>query len=224
MVRRPGPSAWVTLLAAGLLLVACSRQEAAWREASRSDSSAGYHAYLEDHPAGAHAAEARQRLAELREQQEWRRALRLDTPESYQRYLAAHADGRYGDAARARLAEFQRARTAGSPAALPGPAAGPAPQAVAPATGTLEAEAAGSSHRVQLGAFGDGEQAARDAWRALQAAHPELLGQLAARVDVVTRDGRRLWRLQAGPVSEPRARGICAELALRGVNCFVAGN
>ncbi len=83
------------------------------------------------------------------------------------------------------------------------------------------AEAAGAGYRVQFGAFGEGEQAARDAWQALRGQHPDLLGPLAPRVDVVSREGRSLWRLQAGPVSEPRAREICAALAARGVDCIV---
>lgn len=229
MIRRPGSSACAMLLAAGLLLVGCSRQETAWRDASQADSETAYAAYLDAHPAGAHASEARQRLAELREQQEWQRALRLDTPESYQRYLAAHPHGRFGDAARARLAEFLGDRTtdgvvAPATAALPERAVEPESAAAAPATGTLLAEAAGTGWRVQLGAFGEGEQAARDAWRDLRAGHPELLGQLVPRVDVVSRDGRSLWRLQAGPVSEPRAREICAGLATRGARCIVVSD
>ncbi len=125
MVRRLGPAGWLLLLlAAGLLIGACSRQEAAWRDARQADTDAAYSAYLEDHPAGVHAAEARQRVGELREQQAWQRALRFDTPESYQRYLAAHPDGRYGDAARGRLAEFLRARAAVEPAAQDAAGAG----------------------------------------------------------------------------------------------------
>lgn len=220
MVRRPGPAGWLLLpVAAGLLFGACSRQEAAWRDARQADTDAAYSAYLADHPAGMHAGEARQRVGELREQQAWQRALRFDTPESYQQYLAAHPDGRYGDAARERLAGFLRARAATGP--VPPAAAGPAVEPAPPVAGTLIAEAASAGYRVQFGAFGEGEQAARDAWQGLRGRHPNLLGPLVPRVDVVTREGRSLWRLQAGPVSEPRAREICAALAARGADCIV---
>lgn len=206
MARGLRTAGWMLVLAGGLLLTACSRQETAWRDAGQADTDAAYSAYLEDYPAGAHAAEARQRVGELREQQEWQRALRFDAPESYQHYLAAYPTGRFGATARERLAGFLRAR---------------APQDDTRPAGALIAEAQRAGYRVQLGAFADGEQAARDAWRALRAHHPELLGRLAPRVDVVMRDGGSLWRLQAGPLSEPRARELCAALAARGADCLV---
>lgn len=227
MVRRLRPVGWMLVLTAGLLLGACSRQETAWHDASRDDTVAAYGAYLEDYPAGTHAAQARQRLDELREQQDWQRALKFDAPESYQRYLATHPGGRYGAAARERLADFLRARTAiaveppGVTAAVPQPALEREPRPDMPAAGTLIAAADSAGYRVQLGAFGGGEQAARRAWQSLHSRHADLLGDLASRVDVVIRDGRNLWRLQAGPLSEPRARKICAELAARGADCIV---
>lgn len=215
---------WALALAGGLLLAACSRQETAWTEASKANTDAAYGAYLEDYPAGAHVAEARQRLGDLREEQEWQRALRFDAPESYQRYLAAYPGGRYGPTARARLADFLRARAApaapAGPVAAPEPGATPEPPGGSHDAGTLIAEAQGAGYRVQLGAFAGGEQAARNAWQALRDRHPDLLGQLAPRVDVVTRGGRSLWRLQAGPVSEPRARELCAKLAALGTDCL----
>lgn len=221
MVRTRGAAGGVLLLAACLLLVACSRQEVAWRDASQADTAAAYGAYLEAYPAGTHAAQARQRVGELREQQAWQQALRFDAPESYQRYLALHPEGRYAAQARERLAAFLRTR----PAPVSTPAGGPAPPpsapAAAPVAGTLIAAAQGAGYRIQLGAFGGGEQAARQAWQALRDRHPQWLGELAPRVDVVVRDGRSLWRLQAGPVSEPRARELCAALVARGADCIV---
>jgi len=227
MVRGLRPVGWMVVLTTGLLLGACSRQETAWHDANRDDTVAAYGAYLEDYPAGAHAVQAHQRLDELREQQDWQRALRLDAPESYQRYLAAHPDGRYGAAARERLADFLRARTAiaveppAMTATVPQPAGEREPEFDSPVAGTLIAAAESAGYRIQLGAFGSGEQAARGAWQSLRTRHADLLGGLTSRVDVVTRKGRSLWRLQAGPVSESRAREICHALAARGVECIV---
>lgn len=217
MTRGVTAAASILLLAGSLLLAACSRQEAAWREASRADTDAAYSAYLEGFPAGTHATEAQQRVAALRELQEWQRALRFDTPEAYQRYLADHPAGAHSTEAHTRLADFLLARE--QAASGSGPAPSPPPDA--PVAGTLIAAAQDANYRVQLGAFGNGEQAAREAWRALRDSHPGLLDELAPRVDVVTRQGRQLWRLQAGPVSESRARTLCAELATRGVECVV---
>jgi hypothetical protein len=210
---------WRWLLACLLLpLLAapgCSRQESAWRSSRTQDSVAAYEAYLHDYPAGGHADEARARLGELREQQEWERALRFNTPESFQRYLSGYPEGRYAAVARDRLSEFLLAR---APDDAPLPAAvGPEPSP----GGALPAEAAGTGdYRVQLGAFRGGEEIARRAWAQLGQEHGDLLGSLLPRIDVIVRDDREFWRLQAGPLSEARARDVCAALNSRGVACL----
>lgn len=209
-------------LAVALVLfsAACSRQETAWGRSHRTDSIAAYEAYLRDYPAGAHAAEARSRLAALREQEEWERAQRINTPEAFQRYLTGYPAGRYAEAARQKLSAFLAAGTPEAPAEPPPPAAsGSKPE------GTLLAAARESGeYRVQLGAFGRGEDAARRAWRELSHRHPDLLGTLTPRVDTVERGGRRLWRLQAGPLGKDRAQSLCARLKAGGTPCLVVGD
>lgn len=234
----------LAVVIAAVVLGGCSRQESAWRQAERQHSVAAYEAYLRDYPAGAHAPEARTRLADLREQQEWDRALRFNTPEAFQRYLSRYPSGRYAQAARDRLSDFLLARVPAADEPMPG--AGPSPQptpqptpqpratpapdsageAPAPAatSGRLIAEAtAPGSFRVQLGAFAAGEPAARRAWRNLSTRHPDLLDGLTPRVDVIRKGGRSLWRLQAGPLTEAQARELCAALRARGASCLVAG-
>jgi hypothetical protein len=189
----------------------CSRQESAWRSAQSQDTVVAYEAYLHDYPAGPHVDEARSRLAALREQQEWDRALRFDTPEAFQRYLSGYPDGRFAAAARERLADFLLARTpAGDAEPPPG------------ARGTLLEAAGATGVRIQLGAFTSGEAAARQAWAQLLERHRDLLGSLSPRVDVVQRNGASLWRLQAGPLSEARAREACDALETRGAACMIA--
>jgi hypothetical protein len=212
----------ILAIVAGLLAsVGCSRQESAWRDAERQHSVAAYEAYLRDYPAGVHAPEARAMLEDLREQQEWDRALRFNTPEAFQRYLSRYPSGRYAQVARERLSDFLLA---------PGPAEGepPAPDvespAPAPSSGKLIAAASGGGEfRVQLGAFAAGEDAARRAWEQLSRRHADLLEGLAPRVDVISKDGRSLWRLQAGPLGEARAREVCSILRSRGAACLVTG-
>jgi hypothetical protein len=195
----------------------CSRQESAWRSSRAQDSVAAYEAYLRDYPAGGHASEAQARLGELREQQEWERALRFNTPEAFQRYLSGYPEGRYAAAARDKLSDFLLAR---APDEAPVPASAAAPEP--PPGGTLIAAAAATGdYRVQLGAFRGGEAAARHAWAQLGQKHGELLGSLTPRIDVVVRDGHDLWRLQAGPLSEARARDVCAALKSRGEACLL---
>lgn len=211
------------VLAAALAIGGCSRQESAWRGAERQDSVAAYEAYLRDYPAGAHAPEARSRLADLREQQEWDRALRFNTPEAFQRYLSGYPSGRYSQPARERLSDFLLARAPDGDAEPTVPAA--EPQVRPPVAGKLVAAASrGGEFRVQLGAFGAGEEAARRAWKDLSRRHPDLLAGLTPGVDVLSKGGRNLWRLRAGPLSEARAREICAQLASRGSPCLVVGD
>ena len=194
----------------------CSRQEAAWRESRAADSVAAYEAYLQDFPAGTHAGEAQERLAGLREQREWDRALRLDTPEAFQRYLSGHPGGRHAATARERLTGYLQAQP--PDAALPPAVAMRQPGAA----GTPIAAAAGDDEcRLQLGAFAGGEDAARLAWSRLRERHGDLLAGLTPRVDIVERDGRSVWRLQAGGLSEARALQVCASLASSGEACMV---
>jgi len=203
-----------------LVLAGCSRQESAWREAERQDSVAAYEAYLRDYPAGAHAPAARTRLADLREQQEWDRALRFNTPEAFQRYLSRYPSGRYAQAARERLSDFVLGRSPreGGPA----PPAGDEAPAPPPTSGKLIAAAsAAGDFRVQLGAFSAGEEAARRAWQELSSRHGDLLGNLVPRIDIIRKGGRSLWRLQAGPMTEARAREVCATLKSRGAACLL---
>ena len=212
----------ILAVVAGLLASGgCSRQESAWRDAERQHSVAAYEAYLRDYPAGVHAPQARAMLEDLREQQEWDRALRFNTPEAFQRYLSRYPSGRYAEAARGRLSDFLLARepTDGEPTAP-----GVVPPAPAPTSGKLIAAASGGGEfRVQLGAFAAGEGAAQRAWEQLSRRHADLLEGLVPRIDVIRKDGRSLWRLQAGPLDGARAREVCSVLRSRGAACLVAG-
>ena len=215
-------TALLLAIAIGLLVLAgCSRQESAWRQAERQDSVAAYEAYLRDYPAGAHAPEARTTLSDLREQQEWDRALRFNTPEAFQRYLSRYPSGRYADAARERLSDFVLGRSPDAKEPVPTPEA-EAPAPPPPTSGKLIAAASsGGEFRVQLGAFSAGEDAARRAWQDLSRRHGDLLGGLVPRIDVIRKDGRRLWRLQAGPLTEARAREVCSSLEAHGAACLL---
>ena len=216
-MRLVGSVALLSVLA--LLAAGCSRQESAWRRSQSQDSVAAYEAYLRDFPAGAHAGEAQARLAALREAQEWERAQRFNTPEAYQRYLSGYPAGRFAQAARERLSDFLLARA-------PDDAGPAAPTTALPPGGGNLLAAAGQAptHRVQLGAFGAGEAAARRAWVGLLGRHGDLLGGTSPRVDVIERNGRSLWRLQAGPLSEARAREVCEALKARGEACLLVSD
>ncbi len=188
------------VLCAALLAAGCSRQETAYQEARAADTVAAYRAYLRDFPAGTHAAEARARLQWWLEEDDWQRAARLGTPEAFQRYLGAHPDGRHATEARQRLAALV--------------ASGEPPPREAPAL------ASGPSTWIQLGAFA-GEPAASQAWSVLLASHPDLLGDLAPRIEQVSPEADQLWRLLAGPIARQDASERCARLEADGSTCFV---
>ena len=180
---------WLVVAAAAAIVAAgCSRQEAGWRDAAREDSVAAYQAYLARFPAGAHAAMARQRIAELRDDRDWALAARLRTPEAWQRYLSGWPEGRHAAEARERLAAY-------------------IPQPSAP-----------GAWAVQLGAWSE-ERAARAASERLRRVHATELGNRTL-VLLAPRDAEEgVWRVRTGPLDEAAARGLCARLRERDVDC-----
>jgi hypothetical protein len=182
---------WIVLWAAcALAIVACSRQEAGWRDARRADSVTAYQVYLEHFPAGAHSGEARARIRELQEEREWARASQLMTPEGWQHYLGAFPDGRYAAVARKQLSAFVLGRVP------PGE----------------------SRFVIQLGAYSSEAAAGSDLAR-LSRDHGDLLGPLKPQIQAPTAGAPLLWRLRTAPLPETAARSICADLQSRSVVC-----
>lgn len=180
------------LVVACLAAAACSRQDAAWRQAESRHTESAYQSYLETYPDGLHAHEARRRLSALQDDREWARAERLGTPESYQRYLARYPEGGRAQVARDRLAVFLE----------PPPAAAP-------------------DHWLQLGAFVGGEAAAQAAWQRLIAEHEEALRGLGQRIIRAPLGSGDLWRLFAGPVAAEEGETRCAQIRLAGASCLL---
>ncbi len=180
-------------LMCGCLLAACSRQETGWREARGENSVLAYEHYLEQFPAGAHAAEARARIGELREESEWVRANQLGTPEAFQRYLGAYPDGRHAAAARDRLSDFVLARAPPS-------------------------EPAARTFTAQFGAFSK-EAAARSLLARLARDHADLLQGMELRIQPPAAGTRDPWRLRTRPLDEAAVRGLCARFEARDIDC-----
>jgi len=181
---------WIVVVLAACILAACSRQEAGWREAARSDTVAAYEEYLARYPAGAHGTEARARILALREEQDWARAGRLRTPEAWQRYLADWPEGRHAAEAHRELARF-----------------------VPPAA------AVAGDWSVQLGAFSS-ESAAHKALEKQALALAGDLAGLPLVVLAPRSDPADVWRLRTGPLPEAGARELCARFRQRGVDCL----
>ncbi|MGH8130594.1 MAG: SPOR domain-containing protein [Steroidobacteraceae bacterium] len=189
-------SKWVVLwIVAACATAACSRQEAGWQDALRENSIAAYQQYLENFPAGAHAADARAKVLELREHEAWMRANRLQTPEAWQRYLGDWPDGRHAALARRQLVAF-----------------------MPPGQPEIRGDFA-----VQLGAYSSAAAARTDLAR-LSREHPAELAGLQLQIREPAEGELALWRLRAGPLDEAGAREMCFKLKPQGVDCMpVAG-
>jgi hypothetical protein len=184
-------SKWIVVVfLAASMAVGCSRQETGWRQAAERDTVAAYEEYLGRFPAGAHSAEARERILELREAEAWAIAARVRAPEAWQRYLAAWPEGRHAPDARRELADF-------APIVPAAPIRG---------------------HAAQLGAYSSESSARADLARLLRD-HAELLDGRGWQVTAPAVGSVLLWRLRVGPLTEAAARELCATLKSRGVDC-----
>ena len=107
---------------------------------------------------------------------------------------------------------------AGTPtAAMPVTWVEPAPIGAAAATITSGVAAVGA-YRAQLGAFRNGESAARAAWTLLQGTHPGLK-DLAPEVTRESFGGQDVWLLRTAPMARDDAQKLCSEVRRAGDAC-----
>lgn len=98
----------------------------------------------------------------------------------------------------------------------------PAPPAPARQV-SLQPETQPAGIRIQLGAL-DTLETANAEWQRISRRHQDILGNLMPSFQTVTRDGKSLVRLQAGPAASlPAARNLCALLKGRGQDCIAIG-
>jgi cell division septation protein DedD len=199
----------------------CSRRQQEWEAARSTDTVESYQQFLKSFPDGEFASQAQARVRELEEAADWQNATRADTAEAYQEFLNRWPQGRMADEARIRIGNFALAQTPSSSPAE-SPAAIMPPQGDGGATApTAAAAAVGGGYRVQLGAFSGGDKQAMGEWRRLLGQYPELLGGLTPSVKLATTTTGHVYRLQAGLMTEARARETCAQLKSRGQTCVV---
>jgi len=103
----------------------------------------------------------------------------------------------------------------------PTPAPKPATQTAAVAAAPSVAPTAGGSARIQLAAV-KSEALAKSEWAKLQKAHPSLLGALTLNVQTVDKNGAKLYRIQAGPLTKAQAKDLCSKLKAEKQDCLVA--
>lgn len=98
------------------LLGGCSREKIDWKSAEAADTVEAYDHFLERHPDGELATQARARVAQLNEDRDWQRATGTDSVESYRDFLAQHENGKWAEEARIRIENFALDGTATGPA------------------------------------------------------------------------------------------------------------
>jgi hypothetical protein len=198
----------------------CSRRQNEWEAARRTDTVEAYQRFLAAFPEGEFVSQAQARVRELEEAGDWQKAIRADTAEAYQEFVARHPQGRMSDEARIRIGNLALAQT---PSGTPQETAAPVPLDVTSSAADTAAAPAtpDATYRIQLGAFAGGDKQAMNEWRRLQGAYPEVLGGLTPSVKLATTNSGHLYRLQAGLMTEERARASCAALKSKNQACVV---
>ena len=223
----------VILMSVALLAAAsgCSHEQRDWHSAQAANTIEAYEQFIDAHPKSARAADAQAQIAQLTEARDWQRASTIDTADAYRQFLAQHPQGKSAPEARIRVENFGMNNTAAGGGGAAPPAAAPAvaPVAAAPAPARPAAQsaapesAAGGRYSVQLGAFST-QAKAQNQWRRLNARFgPKLHGTESDIEEAKNAKGRRIYRLKAKPLTEARARALCAALRKHGQACVVAG-
>jgi hypothetical protein len=199
-----------------VLAAGCSRRQQEWEAARSVDTVQAYQRFLATFPDGEFASQAQARVRELQEAEDWQKAMRADTPEAYQEFVTRHPQGRNSDEARIRIGNLALAQT---PSGTPQEMAPPLD--LSPGAPATPAVATSGAYRIQLGAFTGGDKQAMNEWRRLQGEYPQLLGGLTPSVKLATTTSGHLYRLQAGVLTEERARAACAALKSQNQACVV---
>jgi hypothetical protein len=92
-----------------VLLVACGSAKYEWSQASHLNTIAAYQAFLAKYPNDVHAADANNRIVELKDAQAWNAAQTAASADGYQQYLTAEPNGAHAQAARDEIATQERA-------------------------------------------------------------------------------------------------------------------
>jgi cytoskeletal protein RodZ len=224
----------VILVSVALLAAAsgCSHEQSDWHSAQAANTIEAYEAFVSAHPKSARAADAQAQIEQLTEARDWQRASTIDTADAYRQFLAQHPQAKSAQEARIRIENFgmSSAATAGggatpaaAPAASPAAAAPSAKPAKPGSAAAAPQSAAGERYSVQLGAFTT-QAKAQSQWQRLNARFGAKLHGTESDIEPAKNaHGKRIYRLKAKPLTEARARALCAALRKRGQACVVAG-
>jgi cell division septation protein DedD len=232
---------WVSAWALGFALAGCSGESTDWKSATAADTSEAYQQYLQQHPSGTNAEQARTHLKQLQEDRDWQSASSADIRAAYEQFLAQHADGKWAEEARIRIENFAQggssgvpvpvanpsAKAATAPAAPPAPAAAkstasansaPVSRVASAATSKGRSGAAAHAHLVQLGAFSS-QARAESHWKVLQGRFPTQFKSMQPRYVSASAKANHMVRLQVSVSSVARARDLCSALHKHSLAC-----
>ncbi len=213
----------VPLLIIAATLLACSSTESDWNKAQAANTATAYQDFLKQHPSGAHAQEARDRLQKIQDDQAWSDAQSANTLEAYQQYLQKQPNGAHAQDAQTQITSLERAaawKTA--QAANTEPALqeflqkysqGPEADQARAQLQKLQSE----GYRVQLAKFRDESQAnkSRDSLKTR-------FGSDLQDVVVVPPSGTaKDYRVASAPMTEADAKSACAKLKKAHQRCEV---
>jgi cell division septation protein DedD len=222
--------ACVILMSVALLAAAsgCTHEQRDWHSAQAANTIEAYEQFITAHPKSARAADAQVRISQLTEERDWQRASTTDTADAYRQFLALHPQAKFAPEARIRIENFGLSGTAAPPApggAPPSTAAPATAVALPPAQPAAASEAAenenAGSYAVQLGAF-TSKAKAQAQWHRVSARFAaELRGTVPDIRQGKSTKGHHVYRLQAKPLTEARARSVCAALLKKAQACVV---
>ena len=92
-----------------VLLVACGSAKYEWSQANNLNTIAAYQAFVAKYPNDVHAADADNRIAELKDARAWNAAQVAASVDGYQQYLTVEPSGAHAQAAREEILTRERA-------------------------------------------------------------------------------------------------------------------
>jgi SPOR domain len=204
-----------------ILVVACGSAKYEWSQANSLNTVAAYQAFLAKFPNDAHAAEANNRISELKDAQAWAKAQSASSVPAYQEYLAAEPNGAHAQDARdeivtgERAAAWRTARTNETAQSLQdflqkypsGPEADQARDKLKILAG----------YRAELGSAHNQRLADRERDMLAKRFGKELQQVIVLEPDANSRD----YRITSGPMSKDDASAVCATVKKSGRTCEV---
>jgi len=153
-------------LCGALAMTACDSSTKDWANASAANTVAAYQSFLDKHPGGAHAQEAKAFMLQLMDDSAWKTAQAGNSLDSYRQYLQAEPNGTHAQTAREQITVFEQvdawktAKSDGSAAALQA-FLQKYPQGAEAEQAREKLAALHSDYRAELGAFRDKRAADR---------------------------------------------------------------